>query len=135
MRARCEPGGLRRVESVRCGSSGLAGLARGFALARVLVFGFVVRFAMPIPLPLPSRASPRPGGAPDTAYPGATGDLVSRLPPGGASTPALRASAARTRAARFRNEPAGSAAHPCRAAAMADHGLACACGISGWGAA
>src|SRR6266404_8130092 len=92
MRARCDPGGLRRVERVRCGSSGLAAFALGFALAFVLAFGlvFAFGFAMPIPLPLPSRASPRPGGAPDTAYPGGTGDPVLRLPPGGASTPALR---------------------------------------------
>src|SRR5712692_10851903 len=98
MRARCEPGGLRRLDSVMCGTSALGAFARGFALALVRVFGFVFGFAMLIPLPLPSRASPRPGGALDTAYPAATGDPASSPRPGGASNPALRASAARTRA-------------------------------------
>src|SRR5207249_10851875 len=49
--------------------------------------------------------------------PGATDDPASPPLPGGASSPALRASAARTRAARFPNGPAGSAARLCRAAA------------------
>ena len=46
MRARCEPGGLRRLDSVMCRSSGFAAFARGFAFALVLVFGFVFGFAI-----------------------------------------------------------------------------------------
>jgi hypothetical protein len=42
MRARCEPGGLRRLDRVMCGSSGLD----AFAFGLVLVFGFVFGFAI-----------------------------------------------------------------------------------------
>jgi hypothetical protein len=48
MRARCEPGGLRRLDSVMCRSSGLAAFSRGFAFALVLVFGFVFVFGFAI---------------------------------------------------------------------------------------
>jgi len=46
MRARCEPGGLRRLDSVMRGSSGVAAFARGFAFGLALVFGFVFGFAI-----------------------------------------------------------------------------------------
>ncbi len=43
MRARWEPGGLRRVDSVMGGSSGRGAFARGFAFG--LALGFVFAFA------------------------------------------------------------------------------------------
>ena len=50
MRARWEPGGRRRVDSVMRGSSELGALARafarGFAFGLALVFGFVFGFAI-----------------------------------------------------------------------------------------
>jgi hypothetical protein len=45
MRARCEPGGLRRLDSVMCRSSGFAAFARGFAFDLGLVFGLALAFA------------------------------------------------------------------------------------------
>src|SRR5213079_1574124 len=135
MRARCDPGGLWRLDRVMCRSSGFAAFARGFAFGLALVFalafGFAIAYSPTFALPV----TPRPGGAPDTACPGATDDPASPPLPGGASSPALRASAARTRAARFPNGPAGSAARLCRAAAAADRAPVCACGISEWAAA
>src|SRR5438034_2416309 len=103
MRARCDPGGLWRLDSVMCRSSGFAAFARGFAFGLALVFALAFGFAIAYSPTFALRVSPRPGGAPDTACPGATDDPASPPLPGGASSPALRASAARTRAARFPN--------------------------------
>src|SRR5207244_2134299 len=46
MRARCEPGGRRRLDSVMCGSSARGAFARGFAFGLALGFGFVFGFAI-----------------------------------------------------------------------------------------
>src|SRR2546425_400730 len=48
MRARCEPGGLRRLDSVMCGSSGLGAFARGFlfGLTLVFAFGFAIAYSL-----------------------------------------------------------------------------------------
>jgi len=46
MRARCEPGGRRRLDSVMRGSSDLGAFARGLALGLALVFVFVFVFAL-----------------------------------------------------------------------------------------
>jgi len=48
MRARCEPGGLRSVDSVMCGSSGLGAFARGFAFGLGLGFVFIFAFGFAI---------------------------------------------------------------------------------------
>jgi len=50
MRARCEPGGLRRFDNVMRGTSALAAFARGFAcgLARVFVLVFAFGFGFAI---------------------------------------------------------------------------------------
>ena len=49
MRARCDPGGLRRLDSVMRGSSDFGAFARGFALglARgfVFAFGFAIAYS------------------------------------------------------------------------------------------
>src|SRR5438034_937557 len=47
MRARCEPGGRRRLDSVMCGSSGLGAFAPGFLLGLTLVFAFGFAIAYP----------------------------------------------------------------------------------------
>src|SRR5207249_667353 len=48
MRARCEPGGLRSVDSVMCRSSGLGAFARGFAFGLGLGFVFIFAFGFAI---------------------------------------------------------------------------------------
>src|SRR5437867_3197747 len=46
MRARCDPGGLWRLESVMCRSSGFAAFARGFAFRLALVFALAFAFGI-----------------------------------------------------------------------------------------
>src|SRR5205823_13241302 len=77
MRARCDPGGLWRLDSVMCRSSGFAAFARGFAFGLALVFALAFGFAIAYSPTFALRVSPRPGGAPDTACPGATDDPAS----------------------------------------------------------
>src|SRR5438876_988418 len=48
MRARCDPGGLRRLDSVMCRSSGFAAFARGFAFGLALVFALAFAFGFAI---------------------------------------------------------------------------------------
>jgi len=48
MRARCDPGGLWRLDSVMCRSSGFAAFARGFAFGLALVFALAFAFGFAI---------------------------------------------------------------------------------------
>ena len=48
MRARCDPGGLWRLDSVMCRSSGFAAFARRFAFGLALVFALAFAFGFAI---------------------------------------------------------------------------------------